>query len=427
MSSNPTTAQTFAKWREGMYSFLPESRTLLGYPSDGHVSEYYPNSPTITKEEIAQVHEATGKDYRPENTRLSKAVISAGDGDSRQPTIVFTLHIASAEVGGSAGEDKIFSLGEAPDAPRITTMGADHGRQMMRIVEECDLAAKTALNDKEKAMFEQYSKSFRTGSMEAHREAQKIWIQDINPKVESNIGFIETYRDPAGLRGEWEGFVAMVNVEQTKKFGELVSKAGRFIPRLPWGKDFEKDEFRKPDFTSLEVLSFSTSGIPAGINIPNYDDIRQNYGFKNVSLGNVLSAKAPNEPITFIREQDLKLFEELRGPAFEVQVGIHELLGHGTGKLLGVEDGKLNFDEKNPPISPVTGERITTWYKAGETWGSVFGSISASYEECRAECVAMFLGGEKDLLQIFGYGEDTERKADDGILPPHLAVNIAAC
>ncbi|KAI5786835.1 dipeptidyl peptidase III [Pyronema domesticum] len=383
---------------EAMYSVTPESMTLLGYPADGHVSEYYPDSPSITKEEIAKIYEITGKQYMPENTRVIKTV---DNGKAK-----FVMKRAS-KTTGPAGDKFV------QDGWEIEVVNGDHQKQMAKITEECEGASKAALNDIQKQMFEKYAEAFGTGDMNAHKESQKLWIQDKGPKVESNIGFIETYRDPAGIRGEWEGFCAMVNQEQTKKFGEMVSKAGSFIPRLPWGKDFEKDEFRKPDFTSLEVLSFCTSGIPAGINIPNYDDVRQNFGFKNVSLGNVLSAKAPNEPITFIKDSDLALFEKLRGDAFEVQVGIHELLGHGTGKLLAIENGKPNFDMANPPISPVTNEKIKTWYLEGETWGSVFGSIAASYEECRAECVAMYLGGEKDLLKIFGYGEDTEKKADD--------------
>lgn len=177
------------------------------------------------------------------------------------------------------------------------------------------------------------------------------------------------------------------------------------IPKLPWPKEFEKDKFLSPDFTSLEVLSFAGSGIPAGINIPNYDDIRQNEGFKNVSLGNVLSAKVSNEKIPFIADTDLVVYQTYRDAAFEIQVGIHELLGHGTGKLLQeIEPGKYNFDFNSPPISPISKMAITSFYKHGQTWSSVFGSIAASYEECRAECVAMTLSCDFEILKIFGFG-----------------------
>ena len=218
----------------------------------------------------------------------------------------------------------------------------------------------------------------------------------------------------------------MVNKERTRAFQKLVEAAPAAIPKLPWSKDFEKDKFSAPDFTSLEVLSFASSGIPAGINIPNYDDIRQQIGFKNVSLGNVLGAKAPNEPIPFIRSEDLELYQENRDAAFEVQVGIHELLGHGTGKLLQeLSPGEFNFDNNNPPVSPISGEPVRTYYLPSETYSSVFGPTASSYEECRAECVAMALSCDFSLLKIFGFGDgeiDMAGKAGDVLYASYLSM-----
>lgn len=159
---------------------------------------------------------------------------------------------------------------------------------------------------------------------------------------------------------------------------------------------------------------------------PRSDDIRQTEGFKNVSLGNVLSAKAPNEPIPFIKDSDFNVFSRNRDAAFEVQVGLHELLGHGCGKLLQeTSPGEYNFDIKHPPISPLTNKPIATWYKPGQTWGSVFGAVAASYEECRAECVAMALSCDFGVLSIFGFGdgsEDMDGPAGDILYASYLSM-----
>lgn len=393
----------------------------LGFPDKGHLSTYYPDSPDITQEEIEQMSDFMAeKKLLPENTRLRKTK----DGN-------FQLLVASGLAkpppeGGDAGPETTFGLGGKLAGKQLELVYGDYIEEMAKIALHIKKAGLNAANDRQKQMMDQYAKSFGNGSLNAFKESQKLWVKDIGPMVETNIGFIETYRDPANVRAEWEGLVAMVNKERTQAFQKLVDAAPAMIPKLPWKSDFEKDKFQAPDFTSLEVLTFNGSGIPAGINIPNYDDIRQQIGFKNVSLGNVLSAKAPNEQIPFIDTRDLDVYQANRDQAFEVQVGIHELLGHGTGKLLQeTEPGKFNFDQSNPPVSPITEKPISTYYKPGQTWSSVFGGISASYEECRAECVAMALSCDFDILKIFGFGDGSvgiNGKAGDVLYTSYLSM-----
>lgn len=405
----------------GIFATEDASLMHLGYPEQGHMTSYYPDSPDITKEEIQIIQDVMeANELMPENTRIRKEK----DGN-------FSLLVASGiknppTTERDLGDKEFLELTGKLQGKKLTLVFGDYLNQMAKAALEIKKAEKVALNDTETKMLEEYAKSFGAGSMNAHVDSQRYWIKDKKPMVESNIGFIETYRDPHGVRGEWEGLVAMVNLERTKAFTKLVDSAPDMIPKLPWSKEFEKDAFLAPDFTSLEVLTFAGSGIPAGINIPNYDKVRQTEGFKNVSLGNVLSAKAPNEPIPFIRSEDDEIYRKQRDPAFEVQVGIHELLGHGCGKLLQeTSPGVYNFDIKNPPTSPLTGEPVKTWYKPGQTWGSVFGATAGSYEECRAECVAMALSCDFEILQIFGFGNgevDINGEAGDVLYAAYLSM-----
>lgn len=260
---------------------------------------------------------------------------------------------------------------------------------MENIAQAIGNAKEHAANDTQRYMLTEYAKSFCTGSLEAFKQIQCHWVHDKQPAIETNIGFIERYADPHGIRAEWGGLVAIVNKERSKTFSQLVTEAPTFIPKLPWSKDFEKDKFLSPDFTSLEVLTCADGPQFIGQNIPNYDDVRQNEGFKNILLRNVLYAKMHGGKIPFIKDSDLDLYQGNDDIAWEILTNLHELFGHGCGKLLQeTSPGQYNFDIKNPPISPLTGEPITTWYKPVQTWGSVFGDISCSYEECRAECIA---------------------------------------
>ncbi|KAH9508558.1 bifunctional diacylglycerol diphosphate phosphatase/phosphatidate phosphatase, partial [Bulinus truncatus] len=373
------------------------------------ISTYYSANCDEEDAKIAQEF-LDAKEISPYNTRLFKTK-NHGTGE-----IQYEVRLASVE-SGAASDIPGYVFGETSFVPKelgrelkFTVTRGDYSLLMSLVVDELKAAQTHAANDLEKEMLGEYVKSFFNGSILAHKDGSRFWIRNKGPTVETYIGFIESYRDPFGVRGEFEGFVAVVNKVMSTKFSNLVNNAEHLLAHLPWPADYEKDQFLRPDFTSLDVLAFGGSGIPAGINIPNYDDIRQNEGFKNVSLGNVLTSGYKDSKVTFLMEEDKELYTKYKIQSFEVQVGLHELLGHGSGKLfIEEEPGQFNFD-KNAVKNTETNEKITSWYKAGETWDSKFSTIASTYEECRAECVGIYLCLLSDVLSIFGHTDD---EADD--------------
>lgn len=166
---------------------------------------------------------------------------------------------------------------------------------------------------------------------------------------------------------------------------------------LPWPKEMEKDSFLAPDFTTLEVICFASNGCPLGINIPNYDDIRCDEGFKNVYLGNAM-ASVSMKTVQFATEEQAKILSDNMLKCYEVHVACHELLGHGTGKLLYRKPDGSAWTFKDP----LTGEDFESCYEEQEVWNTKFGAISTSYEECRADTCGFYLCTIKEVYDLFG-------------------------
>jgi dipeptidyl-peptidase III len=142
-----------------------------------------------------------------------------------------------------------------------------------------------------------------------------------------------------------------------------------------------------------------------------YNDIRQQVGFKNVMITNSMTSRSPNTEhmASFFDPSEAHDFLKHRDHAFYLWVVFHELLGHGTSKLL-VENpaGVFNFDISNPPLNPLTGKPITSWYRPGQTWNGVFADLATTVDECRAECVGACLMSDMEILALFGYTDQSD-------------------
>lgn len=101
----------------------------------------------------------------------------------------------------------------------------------------------------------------------------------------------------------------------------------------------------------------------------------------------------------YLSEEDDAALQKDFNNVWFFAISYHELLGHGCGKLFQVENGKLNFDAETVK-NPITGEKITSWYKENDTWSSVFNVIQGPYEECRAEAIAMYFSHFVESYEI---------------------------
>ncbi|OAA72056.1 Peptidase M49, dipeptidyl-peptidase III [Akanthomyces lecanii RCEF 1005] len=238
---------------DSIYSLPPHS---LGFPNTDSMSNYYPGSGRMTKEEIAKVSSVLdSNDIGPENTRIRKIT----DGD----TVIYHVLQASTDYGSTTE----LSVGNELHG-HVRLVGGDHGQELAIICSELAKAAEYATSEIQTQMLSKLIDSFRSGSMEEFREFQKLWVTDKSPEVENMIGFAEPYRDPFGVRAEWGAVICLTDPQETLRMRRIVDRAKDFIHLLPWSMEdvnggngpFEKPEFEAPEYTSVHVRTWYQPG-----------------------------------------------------------------------------------------------------------------------------------------------------------------------
>ena len=258
-------------------------------------------------------------------------------------------------------------------------VGGLYSPAIERITGWLEKASSVAENDQQRKVIDTLIDYYRTGNLETYDEYSIEWVKDLASQVDFVNGFTETYGDPLGLKGSWESIVNFKNVEATKRTEIISSNAQWFEDHSPVAPEFRKEKVKG---VSAKVITAAMLGgdcypsTPIGINLPNSNWIRHDYGSKSVTIENITEAynKAAagsgfNEEFMW-SDAERALDKQYATLTDNLHTDLHECLGHGSGKLL-------------PGVDP----------DALKAYGSTI-------EEARADLFGLYFVGDPKLVEL---------------------------
>ena len=222
-----------------------------------------------------------------------------------------------------------------------------YGAAIKEIVSWLLRAQKYAENEEQKHLIDLLVKYYRTGDLKDFDRYSIAWVQQHEGMIDFINGFIEVYGDPLGLKGTWEGIVEYKDLEATKRTQTISQNAQWFEDHSPVDPRFRKPEVKGVTANVICAAMLGGEEYPAsaiGINLPNANWIRQEYGSKSVTIGNLTEAynKAAQgngfRDEFVIDEETISLMNQYEDITDDLHTDLHECLGHGSGQLLPSTD-----------------------------------------------------------------------------------------
>ena len=258
-------------------------------------------------------------------------------------------------------------------------VGGSYSPAIEKIIYWLSQAIPVAENPEQKAVIGKLIEYYTTGDLKTWDDYNILWVKDINSLVDFVNGYIEVYSDPLAIKGTYESVVNFKNIEATKRT-EIISKnAQYFEDHSPTDVKYKKKEVRGVTAKVITVAQLGGEAdptTPIGINLPNAQWIRKDYGSKSVTMDNITYSydKAAQgngflEEFSFSKEEveNANKYGYLAG---NLTTDLHECLGHGSGQL-------------NPGI---TGEALKNYHSA--------------IEESRADLFALYFIMDPKMVEL---------------------------
>ena len=226
---------------------------------------------------------------------------------------------------------------------RVYKVGGLYGEALEHVVYWLKEAQKYVENDQQRAVLEKLIAYNETGDLQLFNEYCIAWVKDLESRVDFVNGFTETYTDPLGITGTWESMVNFKDLTATKRAQSISENAQWFEDHSTTDPKYKKEEVKGVSakvITAAILAGDCYPATPIGINLPNANWIRKEYGSKSVTIDNLMhayneAAKGNGFNEEFMIDDEIRaIYEKYGALCGDLHTDLHECVGHGSGKLM---------------------------------------------------------------------------------------------